>query len=154
MAAPVYVRISTTSVDATALPPGRLRPPSIRAHRPTWLSLPVRVVVAHQQTPPKRFGQALSGKNRCVAGKREYVQALRLLETFPMVVVHGAVVDALKLGASSDDAVEHLALCRIERRPPKPSPDAYPYLPAATVETMSAASSMSRPAGAGAGAPT
>jgi len=30
----------------------------------------------------------------------------------------------------------------------------YPYLPAATVETMSAASSMSRPAGAGAGAPT
>lgn len=96
----------------------------------------------------------LSGKNRCAAGKREYVQVLRLLETFPMVVVHGAVVDALKLGAISYDAVKHLALCRIERRPPKLSPDAYPYLPAATVETTSAASYMSLLAGAGAGAPT
>ena len=26
----------------------------------------------------------LSGRNRCAAGKREYVQVLRLLETFPM----------------------------------------------------------------------
>lgn len=89
----------------------------------------------------------LSGKNRCAAGKREYVQVLRLLETFPMAVVHGAVVDALKLGAIGYDAVKHLALCRIERRPPKLSLDAYPYLPEATVETTSAASYMSLLAG-------
>lgn len=87
------------------------------------------------------------------------MQVLRLLETFPMAVVHGAVTDALKLGAISYDAVEHLALCRIERRasklslPPKLSLDAYPYLPEATVETTSAASSMSLLAGADAGAP-
>ncbi len=89
----------------------------------------------------------LSGKNRCAAGKREYVQVLRLLETFPMAVVHGAVTDALRLGAISYDAVKHLALCRIERRPPKLSLDAYPYLPEATVETTSAASYMSLLAG-------
>ena len=94
----------------------------------------------------------LSGKNRCAAGKREYVQVLRLLETFPMAVVHGAVTDALKMGAISYDAVKHLALCRIERRPPRLSLDAYPYLPAAIVETTSAASYMSLLAGPGAGA--
>ena len=95
----------------------------------------------------------LSGKNRCAAGKREYVQVLRLLETFPMAVVHSAVVDALKLGAIGYDAVKHPALCRIERRPPKLSLDAYPYLPEATVETTSAANYMSLLAGGGAGAP-
>jgi len=95
----------------------------------------------------------LSGKNRCAAGKREYVQVLRLLETFPMAVVHGAVVDALKLGAIGYDSVKHLALRRIERRPPKPSLEACPYLPEATVETTSAASCMSLLAGAGAEAP-
>ena len=94
----------------------------------------------------------LNGKNRCAAGKREYVQVLRLLETFPMAVVHGAVTDALKMGAISYDAVKHLALCRIERRPPRLSLDAYPYLPAAIVETTSAASYMSLLAGPGAGA--
>lgn len=94
----------------------------------------------------------LSGKNRCAAGKREYVQVLRLLETFPMAVVHSAVVDALRLGAIGYDAVKHLALCRIERRPAKLSLDVYPYLPAATVETTSTASYMSLLAGAGAGA--
>ena len=71
----------------------------------------------------------LSQKNRCAAGKREYVQVLRLLETFPMAIVHGAVLDALRLGAISYDAVKHLALCRIERRPAKLSLDGYPYLP-------------------------
>ncbi len=94
----------------------------------------------------------LSVKNRCAAGKREYVQVLRLLETFPMAAVHGAVTDALRLGAISYDAVKHLALCRVERRPPKLSLDAYPHLPEATVQTTSAASYMSL-LGADAGAP-
>ncbi len=49
---------------------------------------------------------------------------LRLLETFPMTAVDGAVTDALRLGAISYDAVKHLALCRIERRPAKLGLDA------------------------------
>ena len=52
------------------------------------------------------------------AGKREYVQVLRLLETFDLEVLHGAVKDALRLGAIGYDAVKHLVLCRIERRRP------------------------------------
>ena len=53
------------------------------------------------------------------AGKREYVQVLRLLETFRLEEVEGAVGDALRLGAIGFDAVKHLVLCRIERRPPR-----------------------------------
>ena len=33
------------------------------------------------------------------AGKREYVQVPRLVETFDLEVLHGAVKDALRLGA-------------------------------------------------------
>ena len=53
------------------------------------------------------------------AGKREYVQVLRLLETFELTSVHGAVRDALRLGAIGYDAVKHLVLCRVERRAPR-----------------------------------
>ena len=52
-------------------------------------------------------------------GKREYVQVLRLLETFSQQEVAAAVKDALRLGAISFDAVKHLVLCRFEGRPPK-----------------------------------
>ena len=71
------------------------------------------------------------------AGKREYVQVLRLLETFDADEVHRAVKTALRLGAIGYDAVKHLLLCRIERRPPKLDLDVYPYLPKAHVETTS-----------------
>ena len=47
--------------------------------------------------------------------------------------VHGAVRDALRLGAIGYDAVKHLLLCRIERRPPRLDLDIYPYLPRARV---------------------
>src|SRR5271155_2582137 len=53
-------------------------------------------------------------------GSREYVQVLRLLETFSLPEVEAAVLDALHLGTISFDAVKHLLLCRIERRPPRP----------------------------------
>ena len=69
------------------------------------------------------------------AGKREYVQVLRLLETFEMDHVHGAVRHALDLGAIGYDAVKHLVLCRVEQRPPRLDLDCYPYLPRARVET-------------------
>ena len=73
-------------------------------------------------------------------GKREYVQVLRLLETFEMGHVHGAIRQALDLGAIGYDAVKHLILCRIERRPPRLDLDIYPYLPKAVVETTKPAS--------------
>ena len=59
----------------------------------------------------------------------------------------GAIKDALRLGAISFDAVKHLVLCRIERRPPKLDLDIYPYLPKARVATTSAASDMNLLAG-------
>jgi len=75
-------------------------------------------------------------------GKREYVQVLRLLETFELNDLHGAIKDALHLSAISCDAIKHLVLCRIERRPPRLNLDIYPYLPRAQVATTSAASYM------------
>ena len=79
----------------------------------------------------RRLLEARMGK----PGKREYVQVLRLLETFEMGHVVGAIRQALDLGAIGYDAVKHLILCRIERRPPRLDLDIYPYLPKAVVET-------------------
>jgi hypothetical protein len=89
----------------------------------------------------------LSQKNRCAAGKREYVQILRLIEAFPLALVHGAVRDALRLGAISYDAVKHLALCRIEKRPARLDLARYPHLALTAVATTSASSYMSLLAG-------
>ena len=83
-----------------------------------------------------RLLEARMGKN----GKREYVQILRLLETFEIGHVHGAIKQALSLGAIGYDAVKHLVLCRIEKRPPRLDLDIYPYLPKALVETTNPAS--------------
>jgi transposase len=70
-------------------------------------------------------------------GKREYVQVLQLLEMFPPEEVRAAVWDALKRGVIGFDAIKHLVLCRIERRPPRLNLMAYPYLPRAEVATTS-----------------
>jgi hypothetical protein len=94
----------------------------------------------------RRLMEARMGKG----GKREYVQVLRLLQTFRLADVEAAINDALKLGAIGFDAVKHLVLCRIERRPPRLDLDVYPYLPRATVATTSARSYMSLLPGAGA----
>jgi hypothetical protein len=53
------------------------------------------------------------------------------------------VKNALRMGAIGFDAVKHLVLCQIEKRPPKLDLDVYPYLPKANVGTTSAASYMS-----------
>ena len=71
-------------------------------------------------------------------GKREFVQVLRLLETFSQQEVHSALKDALRLGALSFDAVKHLVLCRLEGRPPRLDLELYPYLPRVRVNTTSA----------------
>jgi hypothetical protein len=70
-------------------------------------------------------------------GKREYVQVLRLMETFSQQEVYQGVRDALQLGTIGFDAVKHLLLCRIEGRPPRLDLADYPYLPRAWVETTS-----------------
>ena len=57
--------------------------------------------------------------------------------------------EALRLGAIGFDAVKHLVLCRIERRPPKLDLTVYPYLPRVTVTTTSAKAYMALLGGSG-----
>ena len=76
------------------------------------------------------------------AGRREYVQVLRLLENFDIDDLHAAVKKALQLGAIGFEAVKHLVLFQVEKRPPKLDLDVYPYLPRANVATTSAAAYM------------
>jgi len=61
------------------------------------------------------FLEARMGKR----GKREFVQVLRLLETFRRDDVVAGIKEAMARGAIGFDAVKHLVLCRIERRPPR-----------------------------------
>ena len=87
----------------------------------------------------QRLLEARQGKT----GKREYVQVLRLLERFEMEELHGAIKDALRMGAISFDAIKHLVLCRVEHRPPRLDLDTYPFLPRMNVATTSASAYMS-----------
>ena len=73
---------------------------------------------------------------------REYIQVLRLLESFPVEEVTAAVEDALRLRTASFDAVRHLLLCRIERKPPRLDMTNWPHLPTAQVRTTRAADYM------------
>jgi hypothetical protein len=93
----------------------------------------------------RRLLEARMGK----PGKREFVQVLRLMEAFRIEEVAAAVRDAIARGAVGFDAIKHLVLCRIERRPPRLDMTIYPYLPKATVATTSARSYMELLAGAG-----
>jgi hypothetical protein len=72
-------------------------------------------------------------------GRREYVQVLRLLETFSLAEVTAAVGHALHLRAISYDAIKHLVLCALEQRPPKLDLENYPHLPVAEVALTRAA---------------
>jgi transposase len=76
-------------------------------------------------------------------GSREYVQVLRLLETFSLGEVTRAIDDALELGTIGFDAVRHLLLCRVERRPPRLDLEHYPHLPLAEVRSTLASDYMS-----------
>ena len=121
-----------------------------------YLPLIERKIMAFDQAAPlqgwalpeafatlQRLLEARQGK----AGKREYVQVLRLLERFELAVLHPAVRDALRMGAVSFDAIKHLVLCRVERRPPRLDLDVYPFLPRTNIATTSASSYMSLLAG-------
>lgn len=90
---------------------------------------------------PEQFGQLrrLLETRMERRGTREFIQALRLMEVFPLDVVAGAVTDAIRLMAPSFDAVKQLVLCRIERRPARLDLTAYPYLPRPNVRATVAA---------------
>lgn len=83
----------------------------------------------------RRQMEARMGKR----GRREYVQVLRLMETFSMGEVGAAVRQAQLLQANSFDAVKHLVLCAIDKRPPKLDLENYPHLPVAEVALTRAA---------------
>jgi hypothetical protein len=117
--------------------------------RSTTLALLERKIGALDQAAPlvgwelpaefatlRRLLEARIGK----PGKREFVQVLRLLEVFRIDEVLAGVREAIARGVISFDAVKHLVLCRIERRPPRLELTIYPYLPQATVATTSASS--------------
>lgn len=87
--------------------------------------LPTEFVTLH------RLLESRMGKK----GKREYVQVLRLMETFSIDDVLAGIRQALNMGAIGYDAVKMLTLCAIEKCPPKLGHDRYPFLPKATVET-------------------
>ena len=76
-------------------------------------------------------------------GRREYIQVLRLLETFSIAQVEQAIAQAHRLGVLSFDAIKHLVLCAIEQRPPKLDLTLYPYLPSASVGMTNAADYLS-----------
>jgi hypothetical protein len=79
----------------------------------------------------RRLLEARMGKS----GKREFAQVLRLLEVFRPDDVLAGVRAALDRGVIGFDAVKHLVLCWIERRPPRLNLQVYPYLPQVTVAT-------------------
>ena len=91
-----------------------------------------------------RLIEARMGKR----GKREFVQVLRLLEVFRPEDVLAGVTEAIARGAIGFDAVKHLVLCRIERRPPRLDLAVYPYLPRASVAMTSAKTYLDLLAGA------
>ena len=75
--------------------------------------------------------------------RTQAINALRgHLTEFGQIVPQGAA-NATRLGAVGFDAVKHLVLCQVEKRPPKLDLDVYPHLPKADVGTTSAASYMS-----------
>jgi len=64
------------------------------------------------------------------------------METFSIKDVTCAIEDALLLGTIGFDAVKHLLLCRIERRPPRLDMENYPHLPIAAVHMTQASDYM------------
>ena len=91
----------------------------------------------------RRLLEARMGKR----GKREFVQVLRLMESFSLEDVDAGIGAALERGTIGFDAVKHLVLCRIECRPPRLDMTVYPYLPKAHVAATSPAAYMSLLAG-------
>ena len=113
---------------------------SIRAGR--WTSSPARrLAVARLHL--RRLLELRLKKH----GRREFIQVLRLLETFALEEVSAAIEDALRMNTISFDAVRHIVLCRIECRPPRLDLQNWPHLPLPRVRTTAAADYMTLLAG-------
>ena len=76
-------------------------------------------------------------------GRKEYIQVLRLLENFSQAQVEQAIKQAMGFGTIGFDAIKHLILCAIERRPAKLDLTLYPYLPRASVKSTEPSSYLS-----------
>ena len=83
----------------------------------------------------RRLPEARSGR----AGKREYIQVLRLTEIAPPAVVASAITQAIRRGMIGFDAIKQLLVAGMEGRPARLDPRSYPYLRTATVKTTAAA---------------
>jgi hypothetical protein len=68
---------------------------------------------------PEEFGklESILKRRDGKEGVREYIKILRLLEDYAMEDVARAVTRALQLGVFSRDAVKHLLLCQLDKRP-------------------------------------
>ena len=84
---------------------------------------------------PALAGQSLALRKLCDGGSN---RRSRVLEVFRLEDVLAGVREAIARGVIGFDAVKHLVLCRIERRPPRLDLTVYPYLPRATVAITSA----------------
>lgn len=69
-----------------------------------------------------------------VKGRREYIQVIRLLETFTMGQVEHAIVQAHEMGVIEVCAIKHLLLRTIQERPEILDMNAYPDIPLARVQ--------------------
>ena len=94
-----------------------------------------------------RLGSARRVRHRCAGSwRRAWASAANgsssrscdCWRAFRRDDVVAGVSEAMARGAIGFDAVKHLVLCRIERRPPRLDLTVYPYLPRATVATTSA----------------
>src|ERR1700731_682783 len=123
---------------------GMKRPPCIRAATRRPISFTIRCIIwrCSNKRPRRSIKRRLwtIGDLGCVhrlrrlmearmgtAGRREFVQVLRLMEDFHQHQVEGAVSEALRLGAISFDAVKMLLLAQLENRPARLDLTFYPY---------------------------
>ena len=139
MLAPEWSSIASppTSYSECARPRARGCPRShARSHA---CRRPIAVRRRTPDPPSRRPGRRSRGASSSL--RRTPPVPVHERRIFP-VRVDGAVKDALRLGAIGFDAVKHLALCRVEKRPPKLDLDVYPYLPKATIGRTSATSYM------------
>ena len=118
--------------------------PSIPTSGPRFCSAGRGVLASPHFSPVDHLPEEFATLRRLIEarmakrGKREFVQVLRLLEVFRLEDVLAGVREAIARGVIGFDAVKHLVLCRIERRPPRLDLTVYPYLPHATVAITSA----------------